>query len=193
MNLRILAVACLLSACTSTLPPNELSKWVEAPENGCAAEETLGDYSLKASVLPANLMAYKQLRILEEAVTDSAFRALEKEYLKGRYFKFSIDFSRHADKAKEFLQTHSDYLNFYIAQDLHLVVGTDTIMCSVANLERSASFSPSLNYELAFDTEDHTLADKDLVLLYRGGLSEGKPVTFPFFSDNLNDIPNLKR
>lgn len=194
MKIKSLLLIFLFSSCTGSLEPSELITWIETPENDCVQESELSAFKLRASILPSSLMAYKQLHILQERYDDSAFDALEKEYQKGVYFKFSLDFSDSSQQAKSFFETHTDYLNFYIARDLFLIKGGDTLICSVANLERSANFTPHLNYELAFDTgEVPNENPQDLTLIYSGELSENKPVTFLFTASAINDIPTLKR
>ncbi|HCS21292.1 MAG TPA: hypothetical protein DIW47_12155 [Bacteroidetes bacterium] len=194
MNLKPLIFIFLLSSCTGSLEPGELITWIEEPENGCVQESGQSAYKLLASILPPSLMAYKQLHILEERYDDSAFDALEKEYQKGVYFKFSIDFEDSSQQAKQFFEAHTDYLNFYMSRDLALVMGSDTLPCLVANLERSANFTPRLNYELAFEIgAELGQKPQDLILIYSGELSENKPVNFVFTAGAINDIPHLKR
>ena len=194
MKIKSLLIIFLFSSCTGSLPPSELITWIQEPENGCIQESEQNAFKLRASILPSSLMAYKQLHILEERYDDSTFEALEKEYQKGVYFKFSIDFEDNSQNAKQFFEAHTDYLNFYIGEDLALVRGADTLGCSIANLERSANFSPHLNYELVFDMgEKAVVKPEELVLIYSGELSDNKAVTFMFSADAINDIPNLKR
>ncbi|MHB1279179.1 MAG: hypothetical protein ACYC1Q_12380 [Bacteroidia bacterium] len=192
MKIKSLLFIFLFSSCSASLEPSELVIWIEEPKNGCVQESEQKAYKLRASILPPSLMAYKQLHILEERYDDSAFEALEKEYQKGVYFKFSVDFEDSSQHAKQFFEAHTDYLNFYIGQDLALVMGTDTLACSIANLERSANFTPHLNYELAFDIEAN-LQDRNLILLYKGDLSQDKLVEFHFSISDINKIPKLKR
>ncbi len=183
---------CLLSACTGSLPPMELTTWLENDEHGLFQTQKEETFSLNCSVLPASLLAYKQLHILEERYDDSTFEALEEEYNKGFYLKFSIDFSERTAEAKEFYEANADYLNFFMARDLHLVAGNDTLVCSMANLERSANFSPSFNYELAFD-RPLNWENSDLTLLYQGELTNNLPRPFTFTKSDIKDIPKLKR
>lgn len=192
MNLKIFACALLLTGCSESLSPVQLIDWLEKPDNGSTVEHTEKNYVLRCTLLPADLLAYKQFHVLEEPYTDSAFEALEEEYGSGRYFKFSIDFKENAPLAKQFFEQHSDYLNFYMAGDLVLVSDGDSLPCSLANMERSANISPRLTYEIAFDVPKGR-NEKDFTVVYRGELSDNKPLAFGFQQTDLKNIPHLKR
>lgn len=193
MNLKSLVwVSILLVGCTGSLSPVQLVSWLEAPENGLTVEYPQEDYVLRMTVLPAQLLAYKQFQVLEEPYTDSAFDAVEKQFKTGRYFRFIIDFNENPSAAKSFLEEHSDYLNFYLARDLVLVTEGDTVPCAMANLERSANISPKLMYEVAFDVPEDG-SNKDFSLIYTGELSNNEPLLFTYSRNDLMNIPHLKR
>lgn len=178
------------SCAPSQLSESKLLTWLQDEGNDCTIKSTTSQLDFSCQYLPAEVMALKQIRVLGEDETDSAFLSLEKEYLKGSFFKLQITPIQEGLTPKALYDANSEYFNFQMANDLKLIQGADTSQCLSAFVERSAGLKPFLQFELAFDTP----IKSDATLLYEGfGSEEGQPIQFKFSQQAIESIPRLKR
>ncbi len=190
----IFAGLCILS-CQRALNPLEMVSFLENPDHGASGSAPLSGLNLEASYQPAELLAYRQIQLLEDAPSDSVYGGLKQEYNSRMQFRVKLKAPETAAPShiKDVFAGQPEYLSFGFGRDIRLIAGEDTLAPVMDIFEKSAGITNSLLWEVSFPLDLNTLDNNmNLHLMYQGSLSSGQPVIIPFTVKNLKSIPSLK-
>ncbi len=178
-----------VSCVPDSLTGERLESYLSSEKEGASKVWSNDQVKIKAIYQPSDLMAFRQIQIMDELESDSLYQALVQEYSRRTFFHMQIEPVQAGLTAKDLFDANSTYFNFEIAKELFLLQDTDTIPCITADLERSIGLKPTLNFYLAFDKP----VNQDFSLLFKGyGSKEGSPVKFNYSFSAIHSIPKLK-
>lgn len=188
-------IFCLSCNKVSVVDAASYVKYVNNRDNGLIQEYENEDKALKITTKykPAEYLAIKEIG--PEAFHPDSILTLAKEFKGGYHLGFTIsstqtgyDVIKEKLSPKEYLKRVT-YLTGEIRNDFKLLVGLDTVPCSIAHYERNYNISPNNNFMLVFP-KDKTLKE-DLVLIYDDKVfGEGK-LEFRIKYKNIKNIPKL--
>lgn len=170
-------------------------KYIDNPDNGLIQEYVDKEKSLK---LVSQYKTPEYLAIKEIGPTnfdsDSVLN-LSKEFTGGFHFSFNIlstesgyDVIKGKLSPKEYL-SRITHMSGEIKNDFKLLIGSDTIPCSICHFERTYNISPDNILMLVFPFEKTT--DEDLQLLYDDKLFGIGKVSLTFNNKNIKNTPKL--
>ena len=170
-------------------------KYVDNPDNGLIQEYKNEDKALQITTQykPTEYLAIKEIG--PTAFHPDSILTLAKEFEGGHHFGFTISSLQSGyDVIKEKLSPKAyldrvTYLTGAIRNDFKLLVGLDTVPCTIAHYERNYNISPNNNFMLVCPYSGVT--DEDLTLIYDDKIfGEGK-LEFTIKNKNIKNTPKL--
>lgn len=176
-------------SCNNTKSPSEYKKWVDDFKNGLSQQISTGHYELFLKYKPVDYMVINELR--SDKISFEQYNAVKEQFGNLVYFDFAIQ----RDDGTPLFDSDSTHLaEFYcmdiIQKDFYLLTGSDSTPCAFFHLIADGN-SVKKTMLLAFDKSPEILKN-DFSLLYYDRVFGIGPVTFPFYSEYINNIPKLK-
>jgi hypothetical protein len=190
-------ITLLIVSCkkTTVVDAANYVKYVDNPENGLVQEYKNEDKALKITTRykTPEYLAIKEIG--PTAFHPDSILKLAKEFEGGYHLGFTIssmvsgyDVIKEKLSPKEYLDRVT-YLSGSIRDDFKLLVGLDTVACSIAHFERNYNISPNNNFMLVFPYDKTT--NEDLTLIYDDKIfGEGK-LEFKIKYKNIKNTPKL--
>lgn len=193
----LITITMFLGSCKNTTVVDAANyvKYIDNADNGLMQEYANEEkaLNLKAQYKTPEYLAIKEIGV--EAFHPDSIMTLAKEFEGGYHFNFTISSSVSGyDVIKEKLSP-SDYLKRVtyltgeIRKDFKLLVGIDTIPCTICHYERNYNISPDNVFILVFPHEQKT--EEDLTLLYDDKLFNQGIIEFKFKNKNIKNTPKL--
>lgn len=170
-------------------------KYVDNPDNGLIMTYTNDEKHLKitAQYKTPEYLAIKEIGT--EAFQSDSILNLAAGFEGGYHFDFNVSSTELGYDAikgklapKEYLERIT-YMSGAIRNDFKLVIGMDTLPCSVCHFERTYNISPDNILMLVFPYEKPL--EKDLTLLYDDKIFGIGKVSLEFKNKNIKDTPKL--
>lgn len=178
------------------LAPERYAAWLADPENGLVQERTFSEIALSLQYRSPELLALNEVR---GDVRRSDFPALVAERQGAHYFNLKLQALRTSDLLNAGATDPDSYFQrqYYfgslVQDDLSLIIGSDTLPCSLAHFERTYGAAPYNNLVVSFVDEAKDRHTEDLRLVYEDRAFGLGRVEFIINKEDLSRIPALKR
>ena len=176
------------------LAPSDYIRWVTDPANGLVKTKELSAFRFELRYLPSELTILNGISSVE--LTKEKVDAALAE--RGNVHEFQLRLA--SVEGTEFLRTgisemtqyhqRLEYYTGHVQNDLKLVVGFDTLDCSLSHFERTYGVAPYNTLILAFEQESKT--NDGLSLIYNDRVLGLGTVKFAIDQRDLEKIPELK-
>jgi hypothetical protein len=180
----------------SELTPTEYVSWMRNPVNGLWKSKTIEDLEFSAQYKP-----YEYIACLEEKkseMKDSIVKRKLSELEGMDYLDLRItikegqgELLKHKLSSVAEYNNRINYFSFKMQKDISLVVGKDTIPCSLFHFERAYDVAPYSQFVLGFSqNKKRELSDMTLVIqdqIFHKGI-----IKLSFSESDLLKIPKLK-
>ncbi len=185
----------IMAGCKAALSPMDFAKYCEDPQNGLVVNQTCGNVQFELKYIPEQLMA---LHEFHGEIEKNNFDTVLESYQGMRYFNLKL---KPVDKKTDVLLLNAktkdeyfqriQYFSSLINEDLKLIVGLDTIPCSIHHYERTYHLSPVIELMIGF--EDHNKdIKKNLTVIYRDKIFGLDTVIMKIEGEKIADLPALK-
>jgi len=182
-------------ACGSpSLSPADYVHWVENRDNGLIYSKKVGLFEYSILYKPVEYIAIKELG--KEEINQKRIEGKLKELKDLQYFTLKIKADEGNDLLKAGITEEAEYydrLNYisgFMADDIKLIEGKDTLVCRLYNMERNYGLAPYNNIVLAFDAKENNNQDKQIEINDKG-FGVGKMI-LRIKKEDIENIPQLK-
>lgn len=192
----LLGAVALLSGCSrGPLAPRDYLKWLADEDHGLVQERSFDDLSLRLEYRPAEQMALQEKGLDATAAELAPAIAARKG---AHYFNLRMRSLKTSDLLTARAQDEDDYFRrqYYfsslVENDLSLVIGEDTLPCSLVHFERTYGAVPFNNLVMSFVDDHEDPLREDVRLLYDDHAFDLGKVEFTIRKEDLQRIPALK-
>ena len=185
-----------------TIEVAEYMQWIENEDNGLRVSKTVGNFEFNLQYKPLEYIVLLDKR--KEEVSEEELNEGKREFEGLEYYTLSIGSN---DKQTGMLKTklnrsqsHDDriaYFSYEMQKDLSLIVGVDTLPCTLFHFERTYSLKSNNNFVLAFEIPDKLKSASqskalNRTLIYNDRALNTGSVKLKIAGEDLNNIPKLK-
>jgi len=173
----------------------EFATWCADDRNNFHKTEDIEDVRYKLSYLPAEAMAYLELRT--EDYDFATFKKTLERYTDMSYFNFRIELKngkgellKHQLSSPGQYEDRVKYFSFKMEKDICLVQGRDTVFPGLFQFERIFEVAPYANVMFAFD---NTLFNKneEFTVVYNDVVFDKGFIKYHYQNKQLINLPNI--
>ena len=182
-----------LYGCKQSLTPEEYITWTENNDD-FTSSQALGDAVYEFRMKPANYLISRESA--GRPVASDSVVSRQKDLSDMIYFNLKIyPKDGHADLLRKdgpdvgLYQRRIYYYSFTFQEDIHLVIGGDTLPCLLYHYIHDHGLSPEMDFTMAFE---RPASDADFKIVLEDAVMNTGKLTFPFSADVLTDLPELK-
>ena len=189
----ILVLSGPISCKTKDLSADQYVAWIASHRESLSISHKEHFVRSTLTYLPIDWLALKEtgLQHIDSLITTrQAYEGLEYYRLRVALEGAEGDILQAGAQSPDEYYERVEYFSFGLQNDLHLLIGLDTIPCKLFHFERNYGAAPYLDFMLAF--EQRGQGELDRTLLFNDRIYSGTciPLTIP--AENISSIPNLK-
>jgi hypothetical protein len=178
------------------VPVSEYVTWLETNGTQLRSEQTIGDLTYRVTRLPSDMLA------LREAGSDASAEELaeaKSHYTGLIYFRLEIIANGHnGELLKKDLVSPQQYdervryASFGVQKDVSIKVGDDSLVCAMAQFERSFDVAPKATFLIAFDTDENQADSSAVTILFNDQLFNNGLIRFTWNPGEINAYPSME-
>ncbi|HXB11330.1 MAG TPA: hypothetical protein VNZ45_05045, partial [Bacteroidia bacterium] len=186
----------IIVSCNKGVPPSEYVKYVENPKNGLKVKEDVNGVGYILQYEPVAYCVMLEKRSF--TIPDDEFK---KEYdrFKGlEHYTFRIDktemdslVNKLGDTSK-YKKGVAEYFDFWIQKDIKMVMGNDTIPCSICQPDANTGMSQYYTFSLGFSYKNDPEAQTDRHIVFNNKILHTGNITLCVKGKYVKSIPVLK-
>ncbi len=184
-----------LMGCKTSLTPMEFAQYCNDSRNGLIQSEEKNEVRIELKYLPKELMA---LHEFHGEFDRYSFDSVLETYHGIKYFNLKlIPVDKKTDvlllnaQSKDQYYQRVQYFSSMINQDLEMVIGKDTIPCSIHHYERTYQLSPVVELMIGFEDKKPEL-NENISIIYDDKIFALGKIIMKIEGDKISKIPALK-
>jgi hypothetical protein len=186
----------ILGSCNKGVQPQDYVRYVENPKNGLKVNQEVNgvDYSLQFEPVEYCVMLEKRsfsipLEVFKEEY--NRFKGLE--HYTFRINRTSMDsLVNGLGDTSKYKKSVKEYFDFRIQKDIKMVMGQDTVPCSICQPDANTGISQYYTFSLGFSTKDDSKSQADRIFVYENKILHTNKVTLCVKGKDITSIPVLK-
>jgi len=188
----------ILASCNRGVAPSEYVKYIENPSNGLKVKQEVNGVAYTLQYEPTSYCVMLEKRSF--SVPADEFNT-EYDRFKGlEHYTFRIDknsmdslVNKLGDTSK-YKKGVAEYFDFWIQKDIKMVMGNDTIPCSICQPDANTGMSQYYTFSLGFSTKNESQAESqaDRFFIYENKILHTNKVTLCVKGKDVKSIPVLK-
>lgn len=174
---------------------NEFAGWCADDRNNLNKIRDVEEMKYKLSYLPAEAMAYLELRKEEHDL--AKYKKVIEDYSEMSYFNFRIEVKNNKGELLKYqlsspgqYEDRVKYFSFEMEKDICLVQGRDTVFPGLFQFERIFEVAPYANVMFAFDNKKFN-KDEEFTIVYNDKVFEKGFIKFNYKNKQLINLPNI--
>lgn len=190
VGLILLCVSCW----PSELPPKKYVQWLKSNADILSVKKESGSLSFELDYKPIDLMVLRETGLSIKSVEDyyskkSEYDGLEYFTLKIKGYNEIEQEENPAPDQNSGISPSTNYLSFYMQNDLKMIQNTDTIPCALYHYESGFGVTTDLIFSLGFENKGNKSYEREII--YSGKLTGNEPIKLTISEKNINRIPKL--
>jgi len=186
----------ILASCNKGVPPSEYVKYVENPKNGLKVKEDVNGVGYTLQYEPVAYCVMLEKRSF--TIADDEFKT-EYDRFKGlEHYTFRIDktemdslVNKLGDTSK-YKKGVAEYFDFWIQKDIKMVMGNDTIPCSICQPDANTGMSRYYTFSLGFSNKNYPESETDRHIIFNNKILHTGNITLCVKGKDVKSIPVLK-
>lgn len=186
-----------LASCSNReVPPAEYVHYVQNPANGLQVNQKVNGVSYTLQYEPVDYCVMLEKRSF--SIPKEVFKQEYNRFKGLEHYTLKID-KEGTDKLMNVLsdtsaykKSKTTYFDFAIQKDIKLIEGTDTIPCSICQLDANTGISPYYTYTLGFYHKSGTAGSADRVVYFQSKPLNTGNVLLCVKNKAIKNIPGLK-
>jgi hypothetical protein len=186
--------SCIFFGCArKDLSPLEYVKWVEAESHGLNLKKQIGEFEFGLQYKPHDYIALMEKKDENISSYDLNKRVAELGGLD--YYTFRISSSKSKEILSAGISSENEYyqrLEYFMSpmqDDISMVIGKDTIPCTLFHFERTYGLTPYCNFVMGFPSVKEENSDRKFI--YNDRILGTGNVIININNSDLKNIPTL--
>jgi hypothetical protein len=182
---------------TEDLSMEEFVNWYSEGEHKLTKTKDVSEIRYQLSFLPAEAMAFLELRKTQGGYDFSRFQQVRQDYSEMSYFSFKIQAPENSGELLKYqlsspaaYEERVKYLSFQMEKDIWLIQDKDTIPPGLYHFERVFEAAPYATAMFAFDNKLFR-RDAEFTIVYHDQLFDKGFIKFNYKPKQLINLPNI--